>query len=225
MSNFVRRVNHHVVIPIRRGHPKEAFTSLSRGLWSSDYAFGLKRDLTVDFESAPAKIPITVRPITEQDIAVCKAADIVDEEKTEFDARLDFMQRGIRTGYVAVNMDDEPTYMQWLFGPDQNDFIQQRFQGAFPHLNADEALLEYAFTLPSFRGLKIMPRAMDLIARHGADIGARYVITFVNQLNIPALKGCQRAGFNPYLVMRDSWRAYQRHVTFLDLAEGPSYPL
>ena len=42
---------------------------------------------------------------------------------------------------------------------------------------------------------------MAQIAERGTDLGARWVITFVTVDNIPSLKGCQRAGFVPYLLL------------------------
>lgn len=48
-----------------------------------------------------------------------------------------------------------------------------------------------------------MPHAMAKIAEKGKDLGARRVVTFVAHDNLPALKGCKRAGFSPYLVRRE----------------------
>ena len=44
--------------------------------------------------------------------------------------------------------------------------------------------------------------AMALIAERADDIGARHVLTFVEQNNIASLKGCQRSGFFPDLLHR-----------------------
>jgi RimJ/RimL family protein N-acetyltransferase len=84
--------------------------------------------------------------------------------------------------------------VQWLLGVRDNDFIARL--GGFPALEADQALLENAYTPPAFRGLGIMPAAMAAIAEHASELGARYVLTFVDQHNIASLKGCQRAGFS-----------------------------
>ncbi len=45
-----------------------------------------------------------------------------------------------------------------------------------------------------------MSAAMALIAERATDIGARHVLTFVGDINIASLKGCQRAGFNPRML-------------------------
>jgi hypothetical protein len=88
--------------------------------------------------------------------------------------------------------------MQWMLGPAQNRAIAAL--GGFPPLAPDEALLENAFTPMGHRGLGIMPAAMALIAERATDIGARHVLTFVDEGNTASLKGCQRAGFYPHIL-------------------------
>jgi RimJ/RimL family protein N-acetyltransferase len=225
MSSIVRRLNEALLDPILHGHPKQAVDEIARWVNSESYYWGLKRDLDVDFESAPAKIPVEVRPLTNQDIEAIAKISVTEDERLQFNRRVAFMRDGVRTGFVAVSEANEPGYIQWLIGSGDNAFIRSQFHGLFPTLAKNEALLEYAFTFPNFRGMGLMPRAMDLIARKGAEIGARYVITIVSEHNVPALKGCERAGFAPYMVIRDRWRFFRRTVENLPLADGPQYPL
>jgi len=114
--------------------------------------------------------------------------------------------------------------MQWLIGPSENDKIQAYFKGIFPLLAPDEALLEYAFTPDAYRGQGIMPCAMAQIAERAKAFAARWVITFVDHQNIPALKGCKKAGFVPYLMRKDTWRLFRRRSTFKQLPPETPYP-
>jgi hypothetical protein len=107
----------------------------------------------------------------------------------------------------------------------ENDRIQEYFRGTFPILAPDEALIEGAFTPESHRGLGIMPRAMALIAERATDFGARYVLTFVGEDNIPSLKGCKRAGFAPYMLRKTDWRLLRPRANFLPLPEDKPYPV
>ena len=52
-------------------------------------------------------------------------------------------------------------------------------------------------TPQAYRGRHIMPAAMARIAEKATALGARRVITFVADDNVPSLKGCARAGFAP----------------------------
>lgn len=188
---------------------------------------GLRRDLTQPFSAPPAKIPLTVRPLRESDVPSLldvhlpglNGQGIYDRMN-----RVEFVAAGIPTGYVAVTSDGRPCYMQFLIGPEENAGIQAHFQGLFPLLGPDEALLEHAFTLESFQGMGIMPSAMARIAEMAQGFGARWVVTFVAQGNIAALKGCQRAGFSPHLMRHERWFLFRRHVTFEKLPLGTPYP-
>ena len=173
---------------------------LRLGLRFESTRFGLRRDLTIPFPAPDAKIPISVRPLAETDLPTLLAvnADISEADRFEIAWRQAFAAKRLAGGYVAVDeRDGRPCYVQWLFGAADNDFVQS-LRG-FPELAPDEALLENAYTPASHRGLGVMPAAMARIAEKAATIGARYVITFVEQNNIPSLKGCQRSGFAPDL--------------------------
>jgi hypothetical protein len=79
--------------------------------------------------------------------------------------------------------------MQWLIGADQADEIEAVFHDQVPRLASDEVLLEGAFTPPAFRGRGVMA-------------------------NVPSLKGCNRAGFAPYVIRRNHWHLFSCHSFF-----------
>ena len=62
-----------------------------------------------------------------------------------------------------------------------------------------------------------MAHAMALIAEQARDLGVQQVITFVSKDNIASLKGCERAGFAPYLDRRESWTLFRWRVRFRPL--------
>ena len=125
--------------------------------------------------------------------------------------------QGIGSPYVAVNSDDEPCYVQWLFSAEDNDDVQSFFHGIFPVLGPDEALLEGAFTPVRHQGKRIMSAGMSLIAEKATDLGARYVVTFVGIDNIASLKGCERAGFLPYVDRYERRLAGRRRMEFKEM--------
>lgn len=183
-------------------------------------ALGLRRDLVTPFTAPDAKIPISIRTLENRDIAVLfdmNAPDLDDEERALRRGRRELAEEGIGTPYVAVTETDDPCYVQWLFGPEENPAIRRYFERTFPILRAGEALLEGAFTPAQHRGKGIMPAAMARIAEHAVDLNARFVITFVTEDNIPSLKGCERAGFTAYVRRRDAWTGLRRSITFTAL--------
>jgi RimJ/RimL family protein N-acetyltransferase len=177
----------------------------------------LRRDLTQKLEPAPAQIPITVRPADDADLPRILAA-VSELTGSERAGRERFLALGIGTCYVAVTDADEICYMQWLAGPEDNDLL--RAHTHLPLLEPGEALLENAFTPTGFRGRGIMASAMAQIAARASERGARWVLTVVAEDNIASIKGCRRAGFDPYLRTGDQWRLLRRHIRYTDVPSG-----
>ena len=176
---------------------------LKLGLHAKFTRYGLCRDLALPITNPSAKIPIAVRPLQDADLGVLFSVDCLRDpaEKLELAWRRAFINKGAPGGFVAIDQrSGTPCYIQWLFGSQNNDFIQRL--GGFPVLQPHEALLENAYTPPSYRGLGIMSAAMTLIAERATEVGALHVLTFVDKLNIASLKGCQRAGFHPQQLHR-----------------------
>jgi hypothetical protein len=46
----------------------------------------------------------------------------------------------------------------------------------------------------------------------------------VSEENIPSLKGCLRAGFEPYMLKLDGWLALRHLVRYTDLPAGYALP-
>jgi GNAT superfamily N-acetyltransferase len=212
---------------VRAGELRVLVDELRRRVWSDWTHFGLARDLETPFPAPDAKIPLEIRTLRESDLPKLLGMDadyLSDRGPYVRMHRLNFVDAGIGTCYVAATDGDEPCYMQWLMAARENRAIRDYFKGIFPVLAPDEALLEYAFTREDYQGKGVMPAAMARIAEKAREVGARRVITFVDHHNIPALKGCQRAGFDPYLTRVDRWRLLRRRVEFRPLPPGTPYP-
>ncbi len=210
---------------LRGGHLREIVRKLRFRLASETISIGLKRDLDIPFDAPEAKVPIRVRPFASEDMPVFSRTGAPDEEPDELIGREQLVKSGIPKCYVGALEGGEIAYVQWLIGSRHNHEVQSYFNGTFPTLADNEALLESAYTFPRARGKGIMPAAMARIAQCGRGIGARFVITFVLHTNEASLKGCRRAGFTPYLVRRERWRLFFRTITFAPWSGDAPYPL
>ncbi len=205
-----------LVTLLRKGNLTTAADRIRRALHSDFIFLGLLRDLDVAFPAPSAPIELTIRPMRSDDLPLLldsDAAGLSGEGRYQRLARRRLVEQEIPTCYVAATEDGTPCYMEWLVGPDENDRIQAVWGGFFPVLRPGEALLEGAFIPEAYRGRRIMPAAMARIAERAADLGARWVITFVDEGNIASLKGCERAGFALYLRRRVTWRWFRRSIT------------
>lgn len=221
------RYHRKIEFLFRSGGIREMLADVRKKIYSQTNSYCLRRDLTVPLEIPSAKIPVRTREIRSSDIPVLfnvSRPGLSEAERKEIFDRQFLLREGVSTCYVGVDQRDIPCYVQWLIGSDENEKLQKTFRGGFPVLNSDEALLEDAFTPAAFRGLGIMSSAMAQIAERGKNIGARYVITFVHEENVPSLKGCKRAGFFPYKIRRETNFLFLRRFKFLPLPEGTQYP-
>ena len=210
---------------VRGGNVDTLFAELHRRLYSDRYAFVLRRDLRTPFEAPAARIPLTVRPLQGNDVAELLQGDHPDDDPQDKASRNRMVEAGLPGCHVGVTDGDRPCYMQWLIGHRNNEQIQRYFGGIFPILKPDTALLEGAYTPAAHRGKGIMPAAMAQIAERADRLGARYVITFVGIDNVASLKGCERAGFQPYAVRTERFRFLRRRVTIEPLSDRYPYPL
>jgi GNAT superfamily N-acetyltransferase len=204
---------------LRAGEWRPVLNGLRKWLYSDSYAYGLFRDLTVRMHVPEPAILLTIRPIEQSDV---QAFMEIDNHATRpaFGPRSRLLASDIQTCYVAVTEEGAPCYMQYLILPSENDKVQAVFEGLFPRLAEDEALLEGAFTVEEYRGQGIMPFVMEHLAQKAREKGAQRLLTFVTSHNVPALKGCIRAGFVPNMLVNRRFRLFKRRVTFTPLPEG-----
>src|SRR6187200_48042 len=118
---------HTVMALLQEGRASE-LTGLLKARWQSGMtSFGLMRDLGVPFPAPAAAMPLTVRPLRQDDIPRLldpDGPDVTPEGRAERLTRLHMLDAGLETCYVAVTADDTPCYMQWLIGPEQNEEVQ-----------------------------------------------------------------------------------------------------
>lgn len=204
----------------------EIGTILRTKTWSAERALGLGRDLAQPFPAPAALVPIQVRPIRPDDVRALldvSEAGIAPAERRDRTTRLHLLDAGFSSCFVATTADDQACYIQWLISSAENDLLQKSFNGLFPHLDDGEMLLEGAYTPAAFRGQRIMPAAMALIAEKAAELGASRALTFVGEDNVPSLKGCKRAGFFPVLRREAIQRLGHRRMVFTPLPAGTPY--
>lgn len=226
MSRIADKLSSMVLL-LKRGQFGDFVDQIKTWLYSDSYSYGLRRDITIPFAAPAAKIPIIVRPMQQEDISriIDSVDDTTSHDRSWILSELSLLTSGIPTGYLATTQDDTPCYMQWLISSRDNPRIKAHFRAMFPWLNADETLLEGAYTLPAFRGQRIMSCAMAQIAERARDVGARWVITFVDHGNVASLKGCHYAGFEPYLIRRERYRLFRKSVTFEPMSDLLPYPI
>jgi hypothetical protein len=218
---------------------RDAVRMLARGHWGrliraarlrlhSDYTcLGLRRDARIPFPAPRAKIPITVRPLEPGDDLSILRIDESGLSGAVAYTRLGvsrLLQSGISTCFVAIGPDGKPCHLQWLITATENAKLRAEFGDLFPALEADQAMIEGAYTPEAFQRLGVMAEATARVAARAPDFGARWVIGFTVERNHASLKAGMRAGFRPYLRRVESWRLFRRRIRFTPLPEGTPFP-
>lgn len=214
MDSYLGRAQ-RLFLVIRRGKFGALARELAKRAFSNKESYLLRRDLNVPFHASAPKQPIEIRPVRDSDIPEILRAR---------PGRLLILRANIPTCYLAVTASGEIGYMQWLIARSELERFKPFFDGELKDLTEDEVLLEFAYTFEGLRGQKIMGAAMAAIAEKGLLSGARFAITYVQKDNIPALKGCAAAGFFPYMIRVEKWRAFSFKESFRNLPKGAQSP-
>ncbi|HXM37195.1 MAG TPA: GNAT family N-acetyltransferase [Gemmatimonadales bacterium] len=211
---------------LRSGNGRRVWRAVRIRAYSRSLSFGLRRDLRVPFTPPNPKIPLTMRPLGPQDdLAFLAPAAGLDQQAAW--GRLNqrrLLADDLPTCWIATGPDGKVCYMQWLVAAKDNAHVRARWGGLFPELRNDEALLEGAYTAESCRGQGIMAHAMAKIAEAAQDFGAHQVITFVDHTNVASLKGCEKAGFAPYVERRVTWFLFRRRIRFVPVENATAAP-
>jgi hypothetical protein len=178
-------------------------------LYSTKISLGLERDLNNEFKKPKSLIDFSIRLWRDSDI----------NSLNESYRHIRLVKANIPNCYVAVTKDNIPIFRQWLIGSSENNQIKNYFGDLYPKLKKNEALIEGAFTSPSYRGFGIMPLATASIAEKGKEIGVDNIITFVDIKNISSLRSVVAAGFVPYTLRKERWIFLFRKVDFLPISE------
>ncbi|WP_445957747.1 hypothetical protein [Yeosuana sp.] len=202
MKTFLKRAK-TLFGMIAQGKLIESYHLLRTKIYSNKKFLVLRRDLKEEFIDPVAKIDLKIRLQEEKDLS-----HFIDLPEDDL-----LIKQNILNCYVATTNDDVPCYREWLMHSSQNSKIKSFFGKNLPLPNENEAILERAYTIPSFRGLYVMPAAMSKIALKGNELGVRWIITCVGIDNIPSLKGCKRSGFFPYKLRVEKWRLFKQEVT------------
>ena len=126
--------------------------------------------------------------------------------------------------YVVVQADGRPCHMEYLVQAPDFHLLEELFSGRMPPLAADDALLEYPYTLEECRGRGIALFAMAALAEMASAAGVRRLILFAPADNPEMLRLCEWAGFKPFVERTESYRFFRSRMTFKELPEGTAYP-
>lgn len=92
--------------------------------------------------------------------------------------------------FHLVLLDSEPVYIHWLFG--KGEFSK------FCDIQDEKTVeLQFGYTMPKFRGKRIMAKAMNYTCQDLRLKGYKRVVNVVSEGNVNVIKGMRFTGLTP----------------------------
>jgi len=146
----------------------------------------------------------TVEPRDAADFFDIKADGLTGRERRDVAMRTFMLNAGIQTCYVVEDSRlGKPCFLQWLIPFSENNRLHQVYGAWYPDLRPDEAMIEHAYVMPSYRGNGLLPCATAKILEIAREAGVRRIVTFIPTWNTNSLKSFMRLGFTPYMRRTD----------------------
>ena len=188
-------------------------------LHSESVRVGIRKELTAPDATLPATNEHRVRIGTMADIEA-----VLDPSRGGATDANELWQRRLRRHvasvvgpdrcYVADCGDLGPSFMQFVFFPDDNDIVQAAFPDLGPPVQPGEAMVDYLYVAPDARSLPFVTACLLQVAEEARRRGAQSTITYTPAGNKAALLSSHLAGYRPFAMRRSRYRLFHRHVSY-----------
>ena len=209
---------------IRRGDGQAIVADVRRWTWSSSAACGLRFTRDAEVTPPPAMVPLHTRQL-DDDIAadVFDVPNLSSADQLFIDQRREMYDAGFAGGWLAVDEDERPAYLQFLVPPSQRELITKVFGPGLFDVPDDTLLVEGAWIPPEFRKRKVMGEGLALVtqaalASHGPDI--RYAQCYPAADNKGAVLGTRSAGYEVNHLRTETWRLGRRTIDVVPATEA-----
>ena len=219
----VRQVARHAV----RGDRAKVQDDVRRWISSDAESFGFRRDYAVPHAPPEESVPnLRIAPLDKT-----LARKLFDEptldgqDQLYLERRKAIWSQGFSGGYVAVDPDGRPAYLQFYIPFAELDMVRSYWGGLFPDYGSDTLLVEGAWVPPEFRGRGLMAQGMyltSMAAKEANSEQVRYATTYVDAGNRGARVGCEAAGFALFQRRTERWRLGRQSFVFENMAPATS---
>jgi GNAT superfamily N-acetyltransferase len=203
----------------RAGDASGLWRRLLNRLHSETLRVGIRMEPTAANEAQAATAENRVRIASEEDIEA-----VLDPARGSATDANELWQRRLRRHvaatvgpsrcYVADSGDLGPSFMQFLFFPEDNDLLQRALPDLGPPIEPGEAMVDYLYVAPDARSLPFLTSCLLQVAVEARRRGATSVITYTPIGNKAALTTSRLVGYRPFALRRRSYRLFRRRVSY-----------
>lgn len=223
MQRLVRR-GRMLVHEVRSGDADRAVADLRRWAWSEAEAVGFRFDARAEHVAPPpALVDLVARPLDDQLAErVFDFEGLGSADRLYLERRQNIHRSGLPGGWVAVDPDGNPAYLQWLIPAMHAAQIGEFFGPIFGAIASDTLLVEGAWIPPAFRKQKVMGAGLALVteAALAASPEARYAVCYPAADNRGAVLGTRSAGYEVFEKRTEQWRLGRRSFHFAPATES-----
>ncbi len=194
-----------------------AMEELKRIWKSQETDYGFTYNLDQPFTISKPKINLNLRKLKPSDLKTLfhfRNQKYSSDELKDALRCLLFAKSEIPTCYVGVTENDIPCVMNWLILPTENERLQDYFSGGLPPLEPDEALCEFVYTHPDFRGLGLMGWITKNLWQIAKQNGIKRITVLVHGTNKVSLKMTPKIGFTPIYRKTVYRRLFTKRIVF-----------
>ena len=204
---------------VRTGDVRGVARLVRRRLYSETLRIQVRKETTDADEARPSGAEHPIRVASMADIEA-----VLDPGRGSAMDPGEVWQRRLRR-YVAATLGPDrcyvadfdslgPSFMQYLFFPEDNDLVQSNFPDLGSRLEPGEAMVEYLYVPPDARLLPFVTSCLAQVASEARRRGAESIFTYAQKGNKGALFSFRLAGFHPVAVRRSRYRFFRRSVSY-----------
>ena len=210
---------------LRAGDAGGLLRRLKKRLHSDTLRVGIRKQPTPDDEARTATAQHRIRVASMADIEA-----VLDPGRGDANDANELWQRRLRRHvaatvgpdrcYVADFGDLGPSFMQFLFFPDDNEVLRRAFPDLGPPIEPGEAMVDYLYVAPDARSLPFLTSCLLQVSVEARRRGATSVITYTPIGNKAALMSSRLVGYHPFALRRCTYRLFRRNVSYEPYTEG-----
>jgi hypothetical protein len=210
---------------IRGGDASVLLRRARNRLYSDTLRVGIRKEPTDEDEAQVATAEHRIRIASVADIEA-----VLDPRRGGATDANELWQRRLRRHvaatagpgrcYVADCGDLGPSFMQYVFFPEDNDLVQRAFPDLGPRIEPGEAMVDYLYVSPDARSLPFLISGLLQVAVEARRRGATSVITYTPIGNKAALASSRLVGYRPFALRRSGYRLFRRRVSYEPYTEA-----
>ncbi len=226
MSRVIDRLK-VMVEQVKAGELDTVKEDLQGWISSETDSVGLRRDYEKTYAyPSSADIPLeAVLLDNNQELAdrLFDTTGLKDRDKQFLDRRRAIYEAGFLGGWVAVDPDGAPAYLQWFIPHSQAAKLKDYWGPLFPDYGPETLIVEGAWIPPAFRKRNVFSEALYILsdaAKAASPDVVRYATCYPEAANKGAVIGTRGSGYDVFEKRTETWKYGRRSVTFVPATEA-----